>query len=822
MGTSTEGEKTTARGFESEEKRLKTPPIASTESTDSRELDRAFVYLAAQNQTNLDSNVNLKALRRKVDWHIIPVMTACYALQFVDKVLINYSGVMGIREELHLVGNDFSNASSVFYISYLIAMVPNVYILQKVTVTKWLNILAVLWGIATACTAATSNYNSLLATRIFAGLFESPVSACLMLISSQWYNSQEQASRYSLWFCGMGVAQVAGAFISYGFQHVHSTTGLSSWRIMYLVLGLLTSLVGVVGYIILPSSPMSAKFLTDSEKVALLNHISTNQTGIENRHFKWRQLKEAALDAQIWLLLLMAVSITCSSGVISSYSSTVIVNLGYSSPQAALLSSPSGLVNIIATVIAGFSIRFGANRWAWIAALCVPGMVGGALMSFAPHSMPVAIIIGTNLVSAIAPTLMLTFQWAMSNCVGQTKRVVASAVVSGGFAIGSIMGPQTFQDRDKPEYRPAKISILATQGGVAFFALLLFAYYSWANQRKDRVEAALGPRSDNGDGRQVWGSKTDKENLSTVVEGHFACAHQKVISCSTMETAKEPLPSYAELLAKRLGRPPPETKKLDLPKPSKEFLAQKDGSRGTFLLHDFYGCSVTLLPDDTVVKSGEKVYLEEKEALDLAAELKIPAPRAYEASAAQDGAVSIRMDYIEGESLQDLWPDMSEEDRQDICKQLREIITTMQSAESKTGVIGSCGGGIFRECRRMGEYTGGPFEDEAAFNNYTTKLIGTTPTDINRALHSQLRTDHRIVFSHGDLSQHNIIIKDMKIAGLIDWEFSGYAPEYWEYVKFFEVQAKHKDWREYAKYIFPRTYFDQLALFQGILRWGVP
>ncbi|OBT72181.1 hypothetical protein VF21_10530 [Pseudogymnoascus sp. 05NY08] len=263
-----------------------------------------------------------------------------------------------------------------------------------------------------------------------------------------------------------------------------------------------------------------------------------------------------------------------------------------------------------------------------------------------------------------------------------------------------------------------------------------------------------------------------------------------------MSTTDETLPRFATLLARKLKQ--------------------------IFLIHDFYGCNVKLHPDDIVVKSGTKVHLDERHALDLAAELNIPAPRVYEASTASDGIVSIRMDYIEGESLEELWPDMSEEDRQDICGQLREIISTMQSVESKTGVIGTCNGGCFRECRRMGNYTGGPFEDEAGFNDYLTKLIGTTPTDINKALRSQLRTDHRIVFAHGDLSQHNIIIKDMKIAGVIDWEYAGWAPEYWEYVKFFEVQAKNKDWREYAKYIFPRTYYEQLAIYQGVLRWGVP
>lgn len=135
-------------------------------------------------------------------------------------------------------------------------------------------------------------------------------------------------------------------------------------------------------------------------------------------------------------------------------------------------------------------------------------------MSFAPRSKPVAIIIGTHLVNAIIPTLMLMFQWAMSNCVGQTKRVVASTFVTAAYSIGSIIGPQTFQDRDKPEYRPAKIAILATQGGGAFFAMVLFGYYRWANKRKDRVEAALGPRSEAVDGREEWETKTDKENLS--------------------------------------------------------------------------------------------------------------------------------------------------------------------------------------------------------------------------------------------------------------------------------------------------------------------
>lgn len=38
------------------------------------------------------------------------------------------------------------------------------------------------------------------------------------------------------------------------------------------------------------------------------------------------------------------------------------------------------------------------------------------------------------------------------------------------------------------------------------------------------------------------------------------------------------------------------------------------------------------------------------------------------------------------------------------------------------------------------------------------------------------------VFYHGDLSQHNIIVdpQTLKIRAIIDWEYAGYFPEYFE------------------------------------------
>lgn len=50
--------------------------------------DDAVVYLEGH---HVDANVDLTALRRKIDRRLLPYMFCCYVLQFLDKVMLNVS-----------------------------------------------------------------------------------------------------------------------------------------------------------------------------------------------------------------------------------------------------------------------------------------------------------------------------------------------------------------------------------------------------------------------------------------------------------------------------------------------------------------------------------------------------------------------------------------------------------------------------------------------------------------------------------------------------------------------------------------------------------
>ncbi|KAL2155729.1 hypothetical protein VTH82DRAFT_471 [Thermothelomyces myriococcoides] len=484
---------------------------APTPSDVSGGLDSAWKYLDAHRDMGAlapGESIDLKALRRKIDWRIVPLMFLCYTLQFLDKVILNYANVMGISKDLNLQGNDFSNIATFLFVGLLCFEVPNTFLLQVTPAAKWLGANVALWGVATACGAAAHNYQTLLVSRVFLGIFEATIAPSLMLISSQWYTKSEQAPRFCFWYTGLGIGQIVGGLVSFGFQHMGPDAKLTGWRTMFVVLGVITVLVGLSVILFLPDTPMQARWLSHQEKVALLKHVSVNQTGVSNRKFRAKEIVEALLDPQIWLLFLSVVLLSVSSGVVTSYSARLISNLGYDPKRAALMNTPSGAVSIFFTLFVGFGIRLQSHRWAFIIACVIPAILGGGLMSFLPESNRSGCLAGIYLVNAVVAPLAIFYNWIMANVGGATKRAFAAAVISGSFSLGNIIGPQTFQARDAPEYRPAKIAVMATQAGCAFTTFLLFLYYVWQNKKRtsegETEDAFLSP--------EHWLNTTDKEN----------------------------------------------------------------------------------------------------------------------------------------------------------------------------------------------------------------------------------------------------------------------------------------------------------------------
>ena len=59
--------------------------------------------------------------------------------------------------------------------------------------------------------------------------------------------------------------------------------------------------------------------------------------------------------------------------------------------------------------------------------------------------------------------------------------------MAASFSVANIIGPQTFQAHDAPNYYPAKYTVVAVNIGAILCAIGLRCLYGWRNARADRV-----------------------------------------------------------------------------------------------------------------------------------------------------------------------------------------------------------------------------------------------------------------------------------------------------------------------------------------------
>ncbi|KAF2729472.1 hypothetical protein EJ04DRAFT_395164, partial [Polyplosphaeria fusca] len=88
-----------------------------------------------------------KKLVRKIDFVIIPYLAVCYAFFCIDKTTPSYAAIFGIRENLNLVGDQYSWLSSMFYFGFLVWAFPTNFLMQRLPVGKYLGFDVFLWGV---------------------------------------------------------------------------------------------------------------------------------------------------------------------------------------------------------------------------------------------------------------------------------------------------------------------------------------------------------------------------------------------------------------------------------------------------------------------------------------------------------------------------------------------------------------------------------------------------------------------------------------------------------------------------------------------------
>jgi len=127
-------------------------------------------------------------------------------------------------------------------------------------------------------TMGCQNYHQCLAIRFLLGVAEAPIVPALVSYTALFYTRKENASRTLIWGAMQGAFYLVFSLVAYGCGHIGSNA-LRSWAWIFLVLGLISLLLGVAWIVYMPDTPMKARFLTEEEKQIAIERTAENMTG---------------------------------------------------------------------------------------------------------------------------------------------------------------------------------------------------------------------------------------------------------------------------------------------------------------------------------------------------------------------------------------------------------------------------------------------------------------------------------------------------------------------------------------------------------------
>ena len=157
---------------------------------------------------------------------------------------------------------------------------------------------------------------------------------------------------------------------------------------------------------------------------------------------------------------------------------------------------------------------------------------------------------------------------------------------------------------------------------------------------------------------------------------------------------------------------------------------------------------------------------------------------------------------IPGVDLEKAWPQLNQPQKQDISHQIDILLAELRSLPfPKNTPLGAVAGGNCRDLRRSQRISTEPFMSVENFEDFIFNGSKTATPLYAGLLRNLMPESTNVVFTHGDIRPANIMVRQggeglWRVTAIIDWESSGFYPEYWEAVKATNLLTPrdHFDW----------------------------
>ncbi|PNP58317.1 hypothetical protein THARTR1_01832 [Trichoderma harzianum] len=485
-------------GYSEEKNPFRDPSIAQhwTEVYEKSQYECRHVFDPSLSWTEEEE----RRLIRKLDWRVC--LWACvmfFGLQ-VDRGNLAQAVSDNMLDDLGLDTNDYNYGNSIFRISFLVAELPSQLVSKMVGPDRWIPVQMVLWSVVAVSQCALTGRTSFLCTRSLLGLLEGGFIPDIVLWLSYFYTSRELPVRLSYFWTSLSVTGIVTSLLAFALLHLRGANGWAGWRWLFLVEGLITLIVGLSSFFMMPASAVQTKtwfrpkgWFTDREVAIVVNRVLRDDPSKGDMHNRKaitpKRLWETLKDFDLWPLYILGMVVFIPPSPPGTYITLTLRKIGFDPFTTNLLTIPSNIFHIINLILITRLSEWLNERtlvsmlqalWTLPCIIALRWWPGVMVNQWGTYALV---------------TVLTSYPYCHAILVGWTSKnsnnVGTRSVSAAMYNVGSVISAYIYVADDAPLYHRGNTNLFIINIlGIVLF-LLTKLYYVFRNKQKDKVWNAM-------------------------------------------------------------------------------------------------------------------------------------------------------------------------------------------------------------------------------------------------------------------------------------------------------------------------------------------
>ncbi|GJN66307.1 allantoate permease [Purpureocillium lilacinum] len=312
-------------------------------------------------------------------------------IKFLDQSNISNAYVSGMKEDLHLYGNELNYFTTYFNIAYCIMLIPSQIILTYVRPSWWLPSLEVIWGVITGLMAITTNATQVYILRVFLGLCESAAYPGMITLFMYWYTPIEMAKRIGFYHSCQAIGQMmSGAMQAAIVNTLGGRYGLTGWRWLFVINAIITVIWGLAGYFMIPDSPYKPNpwAFWFKEKHAEFSRLRLERTNrVDSKPITWASALRTFSGWIVYVIAILYISMvlgTSGYNYFGLFLKSILNSDGtrrWTTSEVNLIPIGGSAINVVFVWVWAFLSDVLRTRWLLIVAQAFIAIIAGIILS---------------------------------------------------------------------------------------------------------------------------------------------------------------------------------------------------------------------------------------------------------------------------------------------------------------------------------------------------------------------------------------------------------------------------------------------------------